>query len=77
MIKDKKIRKQKPLPPISDKEKPFELPDGWVWCQLGEASYGTQYGTSSKSLENGDIPVLRMGNIQKGKIFWNSLVYIK
>jgi len=75
LIKDKKIRKQKPLPPISEDEKPFELPDRWVWCRLGEASYGFQYGTSSKSLEKGDIPVLRMGNIQNGKIIWNGLVY--
>ncbi len=36
LIKDKKIKKQKPLPPISEEEKPFELPDGWVWCRLGE-----------------------------------------
>ncbi|WP_424946517.1 restriction endonuclease subunit S [Candidatus Spongiihabitans sp.] len=37
LIKDKKIKKQKPLPPISDEEKPFDLPDGWVWCRLGDA----------------------------------------
>ena len=75
LIKDKKIKKQKPLPPISEEEKPFELPDGWVWCRLGEASHGFQYGTSSKSLEVGEIPVLRMGNIQNGEIVWNGLVY--
>jgi len=75
LIKDKKIKKQKPLPAISEDEKPFALPEGWVWCRLGEASYGTQYGTSSKSLENGDVPVLRMGNIQNGGIIWSSLVY--
>ncbi len=38
LIKDKKIKKQKPLPPISEEEKPFELPDGWVWCRLGDLS---------------------------------------
>lgn len=36
LVKDGKIKKQKPLPPISDEEKPFELPDGWEWCRLGE-----------------------------------------
>lgn len=35
LIADKKIKKQKALPPISDDEKPFELPDGWEWCRLG------------------------------------------
>ena len=34
LIKDKKIKKQKPLRSISDEEKPFDLPDGWVWCRL-------------------------------------------
>ncbi|EBB9193662.1 restriction endonuclease subunit S [Salmonella enterica subsp. enterica serovar Stockholm] len=36
LVKDGKIKKQKPLPPISDKEKPFEVPEGWEWCRLGE-----------------------------------------
>ncbi|ECD5488461.1 restriction endonuclease subunit S [Salmonella enterica subsp. enterica serovar Brijbhumi] len=36
LVKDGKIKKQKPLPPISDEEKPFELPIGWEWCRLGE-----------------------------------------
>jgi len=34
LIKDKKIKKQKPLPPISDEEKPFELPAGWEFSRL-------------------------------------------
>lgn len=38
LIKDKKIKAQKPLPPITDEEKPFELPQGWEWCRLGDIS---------------------------------------
>ncbi|EAA2504362.1 restriction endonuclease subunit S [Salmonella enterica] len=34
LVKDGKIKKQKPLPPISDEEKPFELPEGWEWSRL-------------------------------------------
>lgn len=75
LIKDKKIKKQKPLSPITEEEKPFEIPDTWEWCRLGEITYGFQYGTSSKSDEDGICPVLRMGNIQNGKISWNNLVY--
>jgi type I restriction enzyme, S subunit len=37
LIKEGKVRKEKPLPPITDAEKPFDLPEGWVWCRLGEA----------------------------------------
>ena len=36
LVKEGKIKKQKPLPPVSDEEKPFELPEGWVWCRLAE-----------------------------------------
>lgn len=75
LVKDKKIKAQKPLPPITEEEKPFELPQGWEWCQLADIAYGFQYGTSSKSAKAGDIPVLRMGNIQAGEIDWADLVY--
>ncbi|EJH7007663.1 restriction endonuclease subunit S [Salmonella enterica] len=34
LVKDGKIKKQKPLPSISDEEKPFELPNGWEWSRL-------------------------------------------
>lgn len=36
LIKEKKIRKQKPLPPIEKEEFPFEVPESWEWCRLGE-----------------------------------------
>lgn len=30
-----KIKKSKPLPPISDEEKPFDIPENWKWVKLG------------------------------------------
>ncbi|WP_055734935.1 restriction endonuclease subunit S [Agarivorans gilvus] len=39
LIKEKKIAKQKTLPPITEDEKPFELPSGWEWERLGNYSY--------------------------------------
>lgn len=38
LIKEKKIKKEKPLPEITEEEIPFELPEGWAWCRLGEVS---------------------------------------
>ncbi|WP_429182184.1 restriction endonuclease subunit S [Aeromonas salmonicida] len=35
LIKEKKIKTEKPLPAIGENEKPFELPQGWGWCRLG------------------------------------------
>lgn len=38
LIKDKKTKNQKPLQPVSEEEKSFKLPEGWVWCRLREFS---------------------------------------
>ncbi|HAS1239799.1 restriction endonuclease subunit S [Enterobacter cloacae] len=35
LVRQGKIKKQKPLPEISEDEKPFELPKGWEWCRIG------------------------------------------
>jgi type I restriction enzyme S subunit len=75
LVKSKKLKAQKQLPPISDDEEPFELPQRWKWCRLGDIGFGFQYGTSNKSLKTGDMPVLRMGNIQSGEVDWKDLVY--
>ena len=58
-----------------DEEVPFEIPQGWEWCRLRDVIYPPKYGTSSKSLSNGDVPVLRMGNIQDGKVVYDKLVF--
>ncbi|EEL0254900.1 restriction endonuclease subunit S [Salmonella enterica] len=69
LVKDGKIKKQKPLPPISDEVKPFELPDGWEWC-LFEDVVDIQSGiTKGRNLANRkliSIPYLRVANVQRG-----------
>ncbi len=51
------------------------LPKGWKWVKLGEVCDSVEYGTSTKSADTGKTPVLRMGNIQNGRIDWNDLKY--
>ena len=58
-----------------DEEIPFEIPQGWEWTRLKNVVYPPKYGTSSKSLPNGNVPVLRMGNIQEGEINYDKLVF--
>lgn len=58
--------------PIPDDEKPFELPNGWVWARLGELGIWKVGGTPSRShseyYRNGDIPWLKTGDLNDGFI---------
>jgi len=60
LIKEKKIKKENPIPTLTDDEKPYELPDGWIWCRLTELVDVGTGSTPSKSnsayYHNGTIP---------------------
>ncbi|HFQ4805030.1 TPA: restriction endonuclease subunit S [Vibrio vulnificus] len=70
LVKEKKIKKQKALPPISDDEKPFELPSGWEWCRFGSLfkSFSNGLYKPAKFYTDAGVISLRMYNIQDGKI---------
>lgn len=77
LIAEKKLKKEKELPPIKPEEIPFEIPENWVWCRLGEITFDVSYGTSEKADLVGEIPVLRMGNITaEGEILYSNLKYV-
>lgn len=58
LVKEKKIKKSKPLPAITDDEKPFDIPDSWEWVRLGEIiRISSGDGLSSRNMVKGDIPV--------------------
>ncbi|HDI3349513.1 TPA: restriction endonuclease subunit S, partial [Vibrio cholerae] len=69
LVKEKKIKKQKALPPIAEDEKPFELPKGWEWVKFGELSEFIN-GDRSKNYPNKDeyvdqgIPWINTGHIE-------------
>jgi type I restriction enzyme S subunit len=52
-----------------------ELPASWQRIRLRDVCKGFEYGSSQKSSDKGDVPVLRMGNLQDGKIDWTELKY--
>ena len=73
LIKDKKIKKQKPLPPINEEEKPFALPEGWVWCRTGSLLNKFSTGPFGSMLHKSDyvsngIPLVNPANIVNGVI---------
>jgi type I restriction enzyme S subunit len=46
MIAAGKLKKEKELPPITEDEIPYKLPNGWVWCRLGELVLKSEAGKS-------------------------------
>lgn len=59
LVREKKIKNEKPLPPIKPEELPFEIPENWVWCRLSDIGSITGGGTPSMAnpeFWNGDIP---------------------
>jgi len=66
LIKDKKIKKEKALPPITKDEIPYELPEGWVWCRLGDISsirVGATPKRETPEYWNGNIPWVSSGEV--------------
>ncbi len=78
LVKDKKIKPQKPLPPIKDEEKPFELPKGWEWCRLDQLIYESpRNGYSPKTVDfPTNIKTLKLGATTSGKFDATEIKYI-
>jgi len=78
LIATGQIKRDKPLPPITDEEKPFGLPVGWEWVRLSSLGQSFDYGSSQKSVDDSAaVPILRMGNIQGGRVVMSNLKYLK
>ncbi|OUQ00181.1 restriction endonuclease subunit S [Lactobacillus gallinarum] len=66
LIKEKKIKKTKSLPPITDDEKPFDIPDSWEWVRLGDVGNWAAGATPSRKhpeYYGGNIPWLKTGDL--------------
>ncbi|HCR3183926.1 TPA: restriction endonuclease subunit S [Morganella morganii] len=69
LVKEGKIKKQKPLPPVSNEEKSFELPDGWEWTTMQGLYPEFQNGLSSRGSSSGkDSIVIRLADIKDWKV---------
>ncbi len=67
LVKRGKIKKQKPLPEISEDEKPFELPVGWEWARLNDVAEYIQRGKGPKIL-NTAMSKLYRKNVCNGMV---------
>ena len=73
LIKEKKIKKEKPLPEITEEEKTFDIPENWMWVRLGEMILNhIGGGTPDKSNEaywNGDIPWMSVKDVHQDSMY--------
>ena len=77
LIADKKLKKEKELPPITDEEIPFEIPEHWAWCRLGEICTKVTDGfhNTPKKLEEGKI-YISATHIKDTGIKWDECLYV-
>ncbi len=57
LIKDGKIKKEKPLPPTTQDEIPYDLPQGWEWVKLGDLCQINPRNFIPDTTESGFIPM--------------------
>lgn len=76
LVKQGKIKKQKPLPEISEDEKPFELPVGWEWVRLAEA-FDVRDGThDTPKYQISGYPLVTSKNLSSGRLDLSDIKYI-
>ena len=75
LIKEGKIKKEKPLPEITEEDIPFEIPNSWAWFRWGNVSFQIQYGYNAPAQDKGRIRMVRITDIQNNKVVWNTVPY--
>ena len=73
LVREKKIRQEKPLPAIKPEEIPFELPESWAWCRFGEVSLTSEAGKSFKCKEV-PISINEWGVIKVSAVSWDNFL---
>ena len=73
LIKEGKIKKEKPLPEIVEDEIPFDIPESWKWVRLSELMNSMSTGPFGSMLHKSDyvsngIPLVNPANIVNGAI---------
>lgn len=77
LIRSGKLKKEKPLPEISDDEIPFDIPESWRWVRLGNIIFEAKDGPHfSPEYQDSGIPFISTRNISTGKLNLSTAKYI-
>lgn len=82
LIKEKKIKKEKPLPEITEEEKPFDIPENWEWVRLGNLTSKVGSGNTPKGGKNSGVykesgvEFIREMNVYNDGLHYDGMVYI-
>ena len=75
LIKEGSIKKEKPLDEIAEAEFPFDIPESWKWVRWGDLSFSIQYGYNAPAKSSGRIKMVRISDIQNGKVIWETVPF--
>ena len=78
LIKEGKIKKEKPLPEIAEDEVPFEIPESWKWVNLKEITTKITDGThhSPPNFERGEYMYVTAKNIKDQGVICSNITYV-
>ena len=76
LVREGRMKKGKPLAPVSSEEMPFEIPESWEWVRLGEICKYIQRGKSPKYSDIKQIPVIAQKCIQWSGLEMGKCLYI-
>ena len=78
LIKEGKLKKEKPLPEITEDEKPLEIPEGWMWVRVGDVLSKITDGThhSPPNSETGEYKYITAKNIKDFGIDLKNITYV-
>ena len=75
LFKEGKIKKEKQLAEIVEDEVPLDIPESWKWVRWGDLSFSIQYGYNAPAKSSGRIKMVRISDIQNGKVIWETVPF--
>lgn len=79
-IKAGTIKKEKPLPEITEEEIPFDIPDSWKWIKLGEVAsvLGGKRIPAGRTLtaDNTGYKYIRVSDMKNGSVLTENMLYV-